>query len=153
MYNCWFISPSKCQIMGLNYDHVKVSEWAKQVGCELQDFPTSYSGLPLGDNPRQISSWRPRGRGEKRRSFFSKGGKLTLIQSVLSGISIYLFFFLFQALCSMCKILEKLLSDFMWEGVEEGKGAHLVNREIIGKPIHLGGLKLENISIQGVIGK
>lgn len=35
--------------------------------------------------------------------------------------------------------------DFMWEGVEEGKKAHLVNWEIIGKPVHLRGLELGNL--------
>lgn len=67
-----------------------------------------------------LASWK--------KGFFSKVGCLTLIRSVLSGIPIY-FFFLFRASCKVCRNVEKLMRDFLWEGVKEGKGKgfHLID--------------------------
>lgn len=39
------------------------------------------------------------------------------------------------------------MRDLMREGVEEGKGVHMVNWEIVGKSIHLGELELENLKL------
>lgn len=35
----------------------------------------------------------------------------------------------------------------MWEGVEEGKGLHLMDWAILGKPLYLGGLELRNLRL------
>lgn len=64
----------------------------------------------------QLASWK--------KGFFSKVGRLTLIKSTLSGIPIY-FFSLFRAPWKVCETLEKLMHDFLWDGVEEGKGKGL----------------------------
>ena len=44
------------------------------------------------------------------------------------------------------KSLEKLWREFLWEGVDERKGAHLVNWEVVTKPVDFGGLKIGNLS-------
>lgn len=68
---------------------------------------------------RRLASWK--------KGFFSKAGRLTLLRIVLSGMPVYLFS-LFRAPCKICKDMERLMHDFFWEGVEEGKGkgSHLV---------------------------
>lgn len=45
--------------------------------------------------------------------------------------------------CLVCKTIEKLMRDFLWEGVDEGKGAYLVNWDVIRKSVDMGGLELE----------
>lgn len=103
------------------------------MGCGLRSFPFSYPGLPLGTSPKCISlsdlmidkvrsrlaSWKS--------NFFSKVGSLVLIKSILSGIPIY-FFSISRSPGEVCNCLERLMCDFLWEGVDEGKGkeAHLV---------------------------
>lgn len=68
---------------------------------------------------------------------FSRGVRLTLIYSVLTGIPIYFsIYFLspFRALCSMCKKLEKVMRVFFFfcgKGLM-GKGSHLVRLEVVG---------------------
>lgn len=47
-------------------------------------------------------------------SFFTKGGKLNLIRSVLNGIQNY--FLPFRVPCSVFKSNEKLMSGFLWQG-------------------------------------
>lgn len=97
------------------------------VGCEVRGLPSSYLGLPLGSNPKvvafldlimdkvrkRLASWK--------KGFFSKAGKLTLIRFVLTGILIY-FMSLFSASWKVCKSLKRVMREFLWEGVGEGKG-------------------------------
>ena len=53
---------------------------------------------------------------------------------------------LFQGSSSVCKNLEKLMRDFLWEGVDEGRGFHLVGWEV-----KKGGLELENQTVHNKI--
>lgn len=68
---------------------------------------------------------------------------MTLICVVLSGIPIY-FFSLLRTPCSMYNSLEKLMQDFLWERVDEGKSEHLVNWELARKSLSLGRVELGN---------
>lgn len=60
---------------------------------------------------------------------------------MLSGVHVY-YFSLFWVPSSVCKSLEKFMRDFLWEGMDEGKGSHLVSWKAIGRPVHQGGWRL-----------
>ena len=101
--------------MGVNEGIVK--SLADSVGCEVGFWPTTYLGMPLGGNPCCRSFWEPviskvskRLDGWKR-TFLSKGGRLTLIQSVLSAIPTY-FLSLFRVPSGVSKELEKIMETF-----------------------------------------
>lgn len=74
----------------------------------------------------------------------SNGGRLVLIQSVLSSIPAY-FLSLFRILIKVAACLEKLMRDFLWEGSEESKRDHLVKWEVVSRSKHQGGLAVGNI--------
>lgn len=111
-------------------------------------------GLAFGGNPKSISFWDPRLKkvdwpfGRRLIFFLSRVGSLILIRCVLSGIPIY-YFSPFQALNAVGKSIKKLMRDFLWEGVDERKGPHLVSCEIVGRPISRGGLEPRNLSGYG----
>jgi hypothetical protein len=86
----------------------------------------------------------------------NKGGKLILINSVLSAIPIYQATFIL-APRSVTEQIAKLIRDFLWQG---GKGnekkIHLVNWEIVKKSKADGGLQIRdpalvNLSFGGKI--
>ena len=69
---------------------------ALEFGCKVGRLPTSYLGLPLSVHYMSVAVWDGlEKRFRKRlamwkRQFISKGGRITLIRSTLSIMSIYL---------------------------------------------------------------
>lgn len=51
------INRSKCTILGINTNALKLQRWVEVFDCEVGFFPSMYLGLPLGDNPRAMSFW------------------------------------------------------------------------------------------------
>ncbi|XP_028112693.1 uncharacterized protein LOC114310799 [Camellia sinensis] len=109
-----------------------------------------YLGLPLGGNPRGEVFWDPVvekiGKWLKgwRRALLSRGGRYTLVKTVLSGISIY-FMSVFKIPVNVAKFIEKLFRDFLWEGKDEGWKDHLVKWETVSLCKEKGGLAISNI--------
>ena len=86
--------------------------------------------------------------------WLTKAGKLILIKAVLLALPIFQFSLLLSRKFILAQI-SKLLRDFLWEG---GKGnqkkLHLVNWDILKRPIVKGGLQirdpeLENLALGG----
>ena len=107
-------------------------------------------GLPLGGHPRKLDFWdlvvnkvAKRLDGWKK-DFLSRGGRLTLIKSVISSLPIY-YLSLFKALISVICSLEKLMRDFFWEAGDLVGGDHLVRWEEVCKAKENGGLGIGNL--------
>ena len=125
------INMSKSNILGLGVDDDIVSSLADWVGCEVGVWPINYLGLPLGGNPRSRNFWEPviskvtkRLDGWKR-TFLSKGERLTLIEAVLPAIPTY-DLSLFQLPSGVSNELEKIMRDFLWKGADGEGRDHLV---------------------------
>ncbi|KAK9275444.1 hypothetical protein L1049_022709 [Liquidambar formosana] len=144
------INMNKCAIVGINCEGDKIQRLAGQLRCSVGEWPFIYLGLPLGGNPYSEVFWgsvvdRVRRRLEDwKRALMSKGGRLVLIQSVLSSIPTY-YLSLFRILVKVARSLEKLMRDFLWEGSGEGKRDHLVRWEIVSRSMSYRGLAFGNI--------
>ncbi len=97
------------------------------VGCNAGALPTKYLGLPLsnkrpnkevwsgviGKIQRRIEGWQAK--------LLSRGGRLTLVNAVLTNIPLYLFS-IFRAPKWVTSRIEVLRRDFFWKGNAEALG-------------------------------
>lgn len=91
----------------------RVFELTQVLGRKITSLPMKYLGLPLGARYKSKEIWNLiLEKMEKRlagwkRTYLSKGGRLTLIKSTLSSMPIY-FLSLFPILSSVAKHIEKI---------------------------------------------
>ncbi|KAL5549263.1 hypothetical protein UlMin_004494 [Ulmus minor] len=147
------INMNKSSLAGIHMEDEEVMALAAVVGCEKGSWPMKYLGLPLGGNPNSTEFWNPvvekvgkRLDGWKK-SVLSKGGRLTMIQSVLSSIPIY-FMSLFKLPNGVAALLEKMMRQFLWDKEVGGKGKNLVDWKLVCSPKESGGLGIGNLLIR-----
>jgi len=137
-----------------------MDELAGILDCGVSSFPLKYLCLPLGASFKAKSIWDDVvGKIERRlaswkRMCLSKGGRVTLIKSTLSNLSMY-FISLFPIPTSVANRIEKLHRDFLWGGVGEEFKYHLVSWSKVCSPISEGGLGIRNFRIlnKALLGK
>ena len=119
---------------------------ALELGCEVDSLPKAYLGLPLGANHNPQRVWDGvEERFKKRlalwkRPYISKGGRLTLIRSTLSNMSIYLMS-LFRLPKGVKKRLERIQRDFLWGD----RKVHLINWKTVCLSKEKGGLGIRGL--------
>ena len=108
-----------------------VEELASELGCKVGRLPSTYLGRPLGAPFKSVAIWDGvDGRFRKRlamwkRQYISKGGRITLIKSMLSNLPIYLMSIL-QLPRGVRIRLEQIQRDFLWGGGTLVLRPHLV---------------------------
>ncbi|PNY13834.1 cysteine-rich receptor-like protein kinase [Trifolium pratense] len=114
----------KSMLVGVNVDDNWLFDASYVVNCKIGRIPFIYLGLPIGGNPRRHSLWIPllekirkRLSGWKSR-FLSMGGRLVLLKSVLSSLSVYFLSF-FKAPAGIIRSIESLFKSFLWGGSED----------------------------------
>ena len=141
-------------------DMPDVEGLADILGCKIASLPMQYLGLPLGAKFKSKEIWNPvlekvemRLAGWKR-SYLSKGGKLTLINSTLLNLPTY-YMSLFPIPVSVANRIERLQREFLWQGSSEEFKFHLVNWNQICAPIRYGGLAIRSLLTfnQALLGK
>ena len=119
-----------------------------------------YLGVPSIHGRISVSTYssildKMRGRldGWKARAL-SKAGRLTLVQSVLNAIPIFV---MQSALLpvSLCNEIEKICRNFIWHGKDMKPAVHLINWDTMSLPKRLGGLGIRNMRQmnQALLGK
>ena len=79
-----------------------------------------------------------------KRAFFSKGGRLTLIEVVLSAIPTY-YLSLFRLPSGVSKELKKIMRNFLWKRADGDGGDHLVSWKMSSRSKKTGGLGIGNL--------
>ncbi|GKV24205.1 hypothetical protein SLEP1_g33843 [Rubroshorea leprosula] len=85
----------KSSLVGLNVEKVSLEAYAEKLNCATGKFPSKYLGVLIGSNPRRMSTWAPvidimkRRLSNWKRDSLSFGGRIILLNSVLSSIPVY----------------------------------------------------------------
>jgi hypothetical protein len=122
------------------------------LNCIKGSLPFKYLGLPVGANPRRISTLDPvvlslrkklNSWGNKHISF---GGRIVLINSVLNSIPIYFLSFM-KMPAQVIKKITRIQREFLWGGVRGGKKISWVKWSVVCKEKRNGGLGVKDIRV------
>jgi hypothetical protein len=111
----------KSSLLGVNIDDNFMEMACNFLNCIRGVFPFHYLGLPVGANPRRLSTWEPMVEKIRRKlnswgnKHISFGGRLVLINSVLNSIPIFYLSFLKMPAQVRKKVI-RIQRDFLWGG-------------------------------------
>src|SRR5438105_9347258 len=114
-------------------------------GCKQGNLPIKYLGIPIHYKKLRNSDWKSiEERFEQRLNSWkgkhlSIGGRLTLINSVLSSLPMYMMSF-FDIPKGVLKKLNYFRSRFFWQGDDHKKKYRIAKWSILSQPKDQGGL-------------
>lgn len=88
---------------------------------------------------KKLVSWK--------KSFLSRGGRLTLIAAALIAMPTY-FMSLFKVPLGVAKSMERIMRNFLWDGADGKVHCHVVAWDQVCKPKVRGGLGLGNFCLR-----
>ena len=121
------------------------------LNCSLMSFPFTYLGIPIGANPRRCQTWDPiitkceRKLAKWKQRHLSFGGRVILINSVLTSIPIYFFSF-FRVPKQVVDKLVRLQRNFLWGGALDQNKIAWIRWEKVCLPKEEGGLGVKDIT-------
>ncbi|WJX94410.1 hypothetical protein P8452_75829 [Trifolium repens] len=150
----------KSNLIGLNVETRFLEASASFLSCMSEEVPFKFLGIPVGANPRRQATWKPVVDAMTKRlnswssRLLSYGGRITLINSVLSSLPLYFFSF-FKAPSCVIKQLVKLQRNFLWGGGLGERRLCWVKWDQICLPKEQGGLGIKNLAIfnKSLLGK
>ena len=135
-------------------------EAAQFLNCSTMDFPFIYLGILVGVSSKSWIVWQPIVRNFEvklakwKQGTLSMGGRITLINSVLSALPICLLsFFRIPK-----KVVQKIVSiqrNFLWGGHQEANKIPWVKWDKVCLPKNKGGLGIKDLSLfnEALLGK
>eukprot|EP00253_Pinus_taeda_P022364 PITA_22364 len=152
------INYRKCSIYGWNCSTKELANIARLLEMDgnrnWESF--KYLGIPIFKSKPKAAHWLPLLDKIKNRihawgaSWLNNAGKVTLMKSVLLGMPLYQNSILLAPRSFLSK-LDSLLRRFLWEGGNNNdRRIHLVNWEILKRPLLEGGLHLRNLAAQNL---
>ncbi|WVZ95347.1 hypothetical protein U9M48_041127, partial [Paspalum notatum var. saurae] len=128
-------------------------EYSELLGCNVGSLPFRYLGIPMHHRKisnkdwfsveerfqKKLSSWKGK--------LLSSGGRLVLVNSVLSSLPMFMLFF-FEAPKGVLKKLDYYRSRFFWQCDEHKKKYRLAKWNILSMPKDVGGLGILNLEVQ-----
>jgi len=143
---------SKSRIGGVGVDHTVLQQYAAILNCEVMKNPFKYLGLLVGGSHKRVSFWdgvleRVKSRlGRWKGRFLSLAGRVCLIKSVLSSISLF-YISMYKFPSAMLKEIEKIQRRFLWGYGSEGRKIEWVSWKKACKPREAGDLGILNLRL------
>ena len=131
----------------------EAAQYAGLFGCGLGQFPINYLGIPIHFRRLTIAQWKHvEERLQKRLSswkgkLLSLGGRLVLINSVLTNMVLYMISF-FPLPKGVLHRLDYFRSRFFWQGDSEKKKYRLAKWDVVCRPKDHGGLGIHDLQVK-----
>jgi hypothetical protein len=124
--------------------------YAEIFTCPIKSLPICYLGVPIDHKTLSISQWaKSEEKFEKKLGvwqgrYLSLGGRLTLINSSLSNIPLYMLS-LYLAPASVLKKMDVYRKRLLWNGGSSKNKYHLVKWDTVCTAKNIGGLGILNL--------
>ncbi|WVZ62463.1 hypothetical protein U9M48_012212 [Paspalum notatum var. saurae] len=128
-------------------------QYSQFFGCKIGTYPFRYLGISMHFRKLNNKDWKHiEDRFEKKLcgwkgKLLSVGGRLVLINSVLSSLPLFMLSF-FEVPRKVLKKLEYLRLRFYWQNDEHKKKYRLLKWVTLCQPKDMGGLGIQNLDIQ-----
>jgi len=136
----------------LNVAEDEAARLAATFDCSIRQMPFTYLGLPMGTTKPRIQDLLPLVDRVERRltassAMLNQGGRLQLLNSVISSLPIY-------HLCSLAipqgilKQIERIQRQCLWRGNSDSKRKSLAAWDLVCRPKAKGGMGIMNLQLQ-----
>jgi len=145
----------KSELICFGDAHDSLEAYMDLFACKQGTLSIKYLGIPIHYKKLRNSDWKSiEERFEKRLSSWkgkhlSIGGRLTLINSVLSSLPMYMMSF-FAIPKGVLKKLDYFRSRFYWQGDESRKKYRLARWSILCQPKEQGGLGIHDLNVKNI---
>ena len=145
----------KSEIFCFGEDKNYENHYIELFGCNSGNFPIRYLGIPIHYRKLSNNDWvRIQERFEQRLSSWkeknlSTGGRLTLINSALSSLPMYMI----PSLKSRKGFIKSWITfglDFFWQSDEHKRKYRLAKWSILCQPKDQGGLGIQNLELKNI---
>lgn len=140
----------KSKVIGVNLEESFIESTSHFLSCYREKIPFKFLGILVSINLRRGESWKEVMSLFKRKlltwksRLLSMGGRVTLLNSVLSSVPIYTMHF-YRTPVKVIKELISIQSRFLWGGNEDKKYINWVSWHNTYKPKEDGGLGIKHL--------
>jgi hypothetical protein len=126
--------------------------YTRLFGCSSGGLPFRYLGIPMHHRRLTIGEWKTvEAKFEKKLSswkgkLMSVGGRLVLINSVLTSLAMFMMSF-FEVPKGVLEKIDYFRSRFFWQGEGHKKKYRLAKWDVICQPKEVGGLGILNLEV------
>ena len=142
----------KSTLIGVNVSRDFMEGACRFLHCKEGSTPFTYLGLPVGANPKKLSTWEPMLSKLRNRlnswgnKYVSLGGRIVLLNSVLNAIPIFYLSYL-KIPEKVMKVVIHIQRNFLWGGVGGGRKICWVNWKRVCQPRSNGGLGVRDVKL------
>ncbi|GKV49874.1 hypothetical protein SLEP1_g56597 [Rubroshorea leprosula] len=140
----------KSQLLGICVGEDWLDKMSWILCCKKGTFPFKYLGIPIGGNCRSLGFWKPlvdlfsKKLSTWKASYLSLGGRLTLINSVLSSLPVF-WMSMYVMPKGTIRTLDKVRRNFLWGGCKGGNRINWVKWDKVCKDKERGGLGVKDL--------